>query len=150
MELITLGLSDIKFKNQFGDGDPSTFDSPSPALVQSLIGFPSASGAIVTKDSAMRCVTFLSGVKRLADDIAVMPLITYERRMADGRQRTKRALDHALYSVLKDVPNPYTTSFQLRWAMVMSLLTNGNYYVQKIENQKGDVLGLYMLNPWCV
>lgn len=150
MKLTLLDLSEAKVLNQFGDNSPSTLDSPSPALVQSLIGFPSASGSIVTKDSAIRCVTFLSGVKRLADDIAKMPIITYERTEVDGRQRTRKAIDRAIYSVLKDVPNPWSTSFQLRWAMVFSLLTNGNYYVQKIENSLGEVVSLMHLNPWCV
>lgn len=156
-DLTTLDLSyePTKIKNQqFGDGDPSTFDSPSPALVQSLIGFPSASGAIVTKDSAMRCITFLSGVHRLSQDIAKMPFHTFQKTEEKGRDgnmytRTRKAYDHPIYPLLHSVPNPWSTAYQLRYAMVMSLLTNGNFYVQKIENKLG-LTGLMLLNPWCV
>src|SRR5689334_10445782 len=87
------------------------FQMTDPGFVQALIGLPTYSGKTVSRTTALRCVTFLSAVKMLAGDVAKMPLITYERRLEKGKQRTNKALDNPLYPVLKDVPNPWMTSF---------------------------------------
>src|ERR1017187_712568 len=75
----------------------STLGNPSPSLVESLIGFPSASGIAVTRERAVRCVTFLSGVSRLASDVAKMPLDLMLTTGAQGAEHTSKALDNPLY-----------------------------------------------------
>lgn len=123
----------------------STLDAPSPALIEALVGLPSPSGIVVTKERAIRCVSYLSAVKVLASDIAKMPLFLME---SDGIH-TKKAIDEPLYFLLKEAPNPWMTSYQLRWANVFYLLTNGNFYVQIVRNGLG-IKQLMPLNPWCV
>lgn len=130
--------------------DASTLASPSADLIQSLIGYPTSSGKTVTKDTAIRVASFLSGVKMLASDLAKMPLILRQSSMVDGRQRTEKALDEPLYSLLKDCPNQWMTSYQLRFYLASQLVTNSNCFCQIIRNAKGDILSLNPLNAWYV
>src|SRR5580658_1074181 len=98
--------------------------------------------------TAMRVASFLACVKMLASDIAKYPLILRETTTTAGRIRTTPAVDEPLYTILKDVPNQWQTSFQLRFFLASQLLTNGNCFCQIIRNQKGDVLSLNPLNSW--
>jgi HK97 family phage portal protein len=90
----------------------------------------------------------LSSVKMLANDIAKMPLILRETKEVDGRQRTQPAINDPLYSILKDVPNRWQTSYQLRWFLASQLIMKGACYCQKITDQKGDTIELIPLNAW--
>jgi HK97 family phage portal protein len=150
MPLTLLDLTEAKAQFRNSAEGASTLANPSPGLMQALVGLPTASGVVVTKDRALRCVTYLSAVKMLANDIAKMPLYTMETKIEDGRQRTRKALDNSLYSILKDVPNQWMTSFQLRWANVFHLFTQGNFYIQKVKNGLGDIVALVPLDPWYV
>jgi HK97 family phage portal protein len=128
--------------------ESSTLDNPSAALIEALIGFPTAAGTIVTRDTAIRIVSFLSGVKMLCNDIAKMPLVLMETSLVNGQQRTRKAIANSLYSVLKDVPNQWMTSYQMRWFNAFQLITNGNFYNQVIRNGVGEVLQINPLNAW--
>ena len=130
--------------------DASTLASPSADLIQSLIGYPTSSGKTVTKDTAIRVASFLSGVRMLASDLAKMPLILRETSLVNDRRRTAPALNEPLYSLLKDCPNQWQTSYQLRWFLCFQLITNSNCFCQIIRNAKGDILALNPLNAWYV
>ena len=58
-----------------------------------------------------------------------------------------KALDHPLYRLLHDEPNPEMTSFNFRETLMGHLLLYGNAYAQIIRNGKGEVIGLYPLMP---
>jgi HK97 family phage portal protein len=122
--------------------------APSADLVQSLLGFPAAAGKPVTRATAIRVAAVLSSVKVLANDIAKMPLILHETKDVDGHQRRQHALKDPLYSLLKDIPNRWQTSYQLRWFLASQLIMKGACYCQKITDQKGDVVELVPLNAW--
>jgi HK97 family phage portal protein len=96
----------------------------------------------------MRVAAFLSGVKTLANDIAKMPLILREIKTVSGRQRTQPALDNPLYTILKDAPNAWQTSYQLRWFLASQLIMKGNCFCQKITDQTGTIIGLNPLDAW--
>lgn len=134
-----------KFLNQ-----AETYSVADPQLVRALHGYATYAGKAVTKDTAVRCASFLSGVKMLANDVAKMPRITFERKMVNGRQRTSQATNNPLYSILKDVPNQWMTAFQLTWMQIFHLFMNGNFYIQKVTNQAGDIVSLMPLNPWLI
>ena len=87
------------FKNDSG----STLANPSADLIQALVGFPTAAGKVVTRETAVRVASFLSGVKILSSDIAKMPLILRSRTENGGRVRTQHALANPLYSDRKSV-----------------------------------------------
>lgn len=59
----------------------------------------------------------------------------------------EKALDHPLYLLLHDEPNPEMTSFNFRETLMGHLLLYGNAYAQIIRNGKGEVIGLYPLMP---
>jgi len=127
------------------------FTLADPNLVRALTGVITAAGKPVTRDTALRCASFFSGVKMLANDVAKMPVIMFERTLAKGgRQRTSKALKQPLYWLLKDVPNPWMTAFQLRWIQVFHLFFEGNFYIQKVEDGAGRPLQLMPLNPWYI
>ena len=87
-------------------------------------------------------------MKVLANDIAKMPLILHETKEVGGHQRTQHAINDPLYSLLKDIPNRWQTSYQLRWFLASQLIMKGACYCQKITDQKGDVVELVPLNAW--
>ena len=125
-----------KFRN---DG-ASTLAAPSAELLQALMGFPTAAGKPVTRATAVRIISFLSGVKMLANDIAKMPLVLRETSIVDGRQRTRPAINDPLYSILKDCPNDWQTSYQMRWFLASQLIMASNCFCQKIMTKDGTKL----------
>jgi HK97 family phage portal protein len=148
MELISLNLPSPEGFTKFRNDGASTLAAPSADLVQALMGFPAAAGKAVTRTTAIRVAAFLSAVKTLANDIAKMPLILHETKTEGGRSRTQHAISNPLYSILKDCPNDWQTSFQLRWFLASQLIMNGNCFCQKIEDQAGRLLALVPLDAW--
>lgn len=57
------------------------------------------------------------------------------------------ALDHPLYLLLHEEPNPEMSSFVFRETLMTHLLLWGNAYAQIIRNGKGEVVALYPLMP---
>ena len=51
----------------------------------------------------------------------------------------ERALDHPLYRLLHDEPNPEMTSFVFRETLMTHLPLCGNAYAQVIRNGRGEV-----------
>jgi HK97 family phage portal protein len=134
--------------NPFLNIGESTLASPSSELVHALVGLPASSGKVVTRETAIRVAAFLGGVKMLSNDLAKMPLILRETKKVAGRQRTQPAIDEPLYSLLKDCPNSYQTSYQMRWFLASQLIMASNCYCQKITDQAGDITALVPLNAW--
>jgi HK97 family phage portal protein len=132
------------------DGEASTLANPSADFIQSLVGFPTAAGKTVTRATAIRVASFLSGVKILSNDIAKMPLILRSTTTTGGRVRTGAALNNPLYTLLKDCPNQWQTSYQLRWFLASQLLMASNCFCQIIRDGKGDIIALNPLNAWNV
>ena len=102
------------------------------------------SGKAVTERSAMQMTAVYSCVRILAEAIAGLPLHLY-RYGEDGSK--EKALDHPLYALLHDEPNPEMTSFVFRETLMTHLLLWGNAYAQIIRNGKGEVVALYPLMP---
>lgn len=104
----------------------------------------STSGKAVTERSAMQMTAVYSCVRILAEAIAGLPLHLY-RYTPDGSK--VKAVDHPLYLLLHDEPNPEMSSFVFREALMTHLLLWGNAYAQIIRNGKGEVIALYPLMP---
>ena len=137
------------FKSKFRNDGASTLAAPSAELLQALMGFPTAAGKPVTRATASRIICFLSGVNRLACDIAKMDLILRETTIVDGRQRTRPAINDPLYPILRDCPNEFQTSYQQRWFLASQLIMAGNCFAQKITRKSdGQLLALWPLNAW--
>ena len=104
----------------------------------------STSGKTVTERSAMQMTAVYSCVRILAEAIAGLPLHVYRYNSDGGKEK---ALDHSLYLILHDEPNPEMSSFVFRETLMTHLLLWGNAYAQIIRNSKGEVMALYPLMP---
>ena len=103
----------------------------------------SIAGKTVTERTAMQMTAVYACVRILAESIAGLPLHLYRYR-GEGKEK---ALDHPLYTLLHDEPNPEMTSFIFRESLMTHLLLWGNAYAQVIRNGKGQVTALYPLLP---
>lgn len=85
-----------------------------------------------------------SCVRILSEAVAGLPLQFYRYNDNGGKEK---AVDHPLYFLLHDEPNPEMTSFVFRETLMTHLLLWGNAYSQIIRNGKGEVVALYPLMP---
>ena len=102
------------------------------------------SGKAVTERSAMQMTAVYSCVRILAEAVAGLPLHLYRYKEDGGKEK---AIDHPLYLLLHDEPNPEMSSFVFRETLMTHLLLWGNAYAQIIRNGKGEVVALYPLMP---
>ena len=122
-------------------------DKPKNSTVGSGYSFffgGTTSGKRVNEMSAMQMTAVYSCVRILAEAVAGLPLHLY--RYTDSGSKEK-AIEHPLYRLLHDEPNPEMTSFIFRETLMTHLLLWGNAYAQIVRNGKGEVLGLYPLMP---
>ena len=104
----------------------------------------STAGKPVTERSAMQMTAVYSCVRILSEAVAGLPLHLYRYKEDGGKEK---ALDHPLYHLLHDEPNPEMSSFVFRETLMTHLLLWGNAYAQVIRNGKGEVIALYPLMP---
>ena len=129
--LSTLFRSRASPKNNFWQSAHTFFFGPTP------------SGQTVNERTAMSTSAVYACVRVLAETIASLPLHTY-RRHEGGKEK---AVDHDLYPLLHDAPNPEMTSFVFRELMMTHLLLWGNAYAQILRDGRHRVLALYPLMP---
>lgn len=77
------------------------------------------SGKMVTERSAMQMTAVYSCVRILAEAVAGLPLHLYKYTDGGGKEK---ALDHPLYRLLHDEPNPEMSSFVFRETLMTHLL----------------------------
>ena len=102
------------------------------------------SGKAVTERSAMQMTAVYSCVRILSEAVAGLPLHFYKYTDSGGKAM---ALDHPLYRLLHDEPNPEMSSFVFRETLMTHLLLWGNAYAQIIRNGKNEIVALYPLMP---
>ena len=120
-------------------------DAPSNSTAGSGYGFfmgSTASGKRVNARSAMQMTAVYSCVRILSEAVAGLPLQFYRYNDNGGKEK---AVDHQLYFLLHDEPNPEMTSFVFRETLMTHLLLWGNAYSQIIRNGKGEIVALYPL-----
>lgn len=103
-----------------------------------------SSGKTVTERSAMQMTAVYACVRILSEAIAGLPLHLYRYKPDGGKEK---AIDHPLYLILHDEPNPEMSSFVFRETLMTHLLLFGNAYAQVIRNGKGEVIAMYPLMP---
>ena len=104
----------------------------------------STSGKRVNERSAMQMTAVYSCVRILSEAVAGLPLHFYKYTDSGSKEK---AVEHPLYFLLHDEPNPEMTSFVFRETLMTHLLLWGNAYAQIIRNGKGEVIALYPLMP---
>jgi HK97 family phage portal protein len=103
-----------------------------------------ASGVHVDDRTALTLTSVYSCVRILAESSAMLPLILYKQRPDRGKDR---AVDHPLFPLLRDLPNPEMTSMELRETMMGHLALRGNAFVEIEADARGRVKGLWPLRP---
>ena len=104
----------------------------------------SSAGKYVTERSAMRMTAVYCCVRILSEAVASLPLQFYRYTDDGGKEK---AVEHPLYFLLHDEPNPEMTSFIFRETLMTHLLLWGNAFAQNIRNGKGEIIALYPLMP---
>lgn len=141
-QVIEMGIFDGLFRNK--DKPVPVQNSTAGSGYSFLLGGLTTSGKQVTERSAMQMTAVYCCVRILSEAIAGLPLQFY--KYTDDGSKVK-AVDHPLYFLLHDEPNPEMTSFVFRETLMTHLLLWGNAYAQIIRNGKGEVTALYPLMP---
>ena len=132
----------MKLRNIFKSRDTPRNSTPGQSFIFRYGG--STAGKNVSETSAMQMTAVYACVRILSEAVAGLPLHLYRY----GEKGTKeKAIDHPLYHLLHDEPNPEMTSFIFRETLMTHLLLWGNAYAQIIRNGKGEILALYPLMP---
>lgn len=101
------------------------------------------SGKNVNEMTALQTTAVHACVRILAEAIASLPIHVY-KYTDEGKEQD---VNHQLYYLLHDEPNPDMTSFVFRETLMTHLLIWGNAYAQIIRDGRGQVLALYPLLP---
>jgi len=107
-------------------------------------GARSATGRVVTPDSAMQVAAVFSCVNLLARTLAMLPLTI---RKWEQNGDTSDAPLNPLYGVLRSRPNDWQTSYDFRAMMMGHLCLRGNAYAEILAGRRGAVDQLIPLHP---
>lgn len=117
----------------------ATLARPSPELKEALGVLLSKVGIHVTAKTAIQVAAVFACIRLLAESVASLPLPLY-RKTAKGKEK---ATDRLLYTVLHDVPNPETDSFQFWQSFVVNMLLYGRGYAEVVRNGAGEVAQMW-------
>ncbi len=98
-------------------------------------------------NAALQLSVVWSCVRLIAETIATLPLITYERKVVNGREIRVVAREHPLYYLLHDSPNADMTAVEFWEAVVSQICLWGNAYCLKSYGAAGRIVALDPLNP---
>ena len=119
-------------------------DSPKTVTGAELLElFGGSDNGKITERTSVQQVAVYACVRVLSETIASLPLILY-KRTATGKAR---AVNHSLYQILHDAPNPKMTSFTWRETMLSHLLLWGNCYNEIVATPGGDIKEIWPLEP---
>lgn len=122
-------------KKDFGLTDPDAF---------ALFGLvPSASGVVVTAQSALRVSSVRRAVALISESVATLPFKTY----AEDKQTAK---DHPAYGLVHDWANPWTSAEELRELLTADALLTGGGFAQVARNDAGEAHELHRMDPGAV
>jgi HK97 family phage portal protein len=107
---------------------------------------PTAAGIVVTPDLAVSVPAVYACLSVLAQDVARTP-IKLRRTVAPGT--FEDAIDHPLWELLHDLPNPETSAFTFKQQAMLDLLTHERAYAE-IVRIDGRVTALWRLDPTLV
>lgn len=115
-----------------------------PPWLLSMLGAPtSAAGVDVIPETSITLAAVWDCVNILSQTVGTLPLIVYQ----NGAAGKKKALNHPLWSILHDRPNPEMTSMVWRMVMMTHLGLWGNHYSQIVRDQIGRPIGLWPIHP---
>ncbi len=107
-------------------------------------GRPSQTGVVINNDTAMAYSAVFNAVQVIAGSLASIPFVLYNRIDELAREP---AINHPLYSVLRNQPNGEMDSFTWRETSMNHLLMKGNSYSEIKRDTMGRVIELWPMNP---
>ena len=102
------------------------------------------SGMRVSPDSALRLAAVYACVRILAETMASLPLVIYQRRPDGGKDKVT---DHWLYRLMAKRPNRFQNPFEWREMLQGHLALRGNAFNQIITNPRGEIIELMPIHP---
>lgn len=124
--------------------DPAQPLLPYSALFESLGLGRSDAGVMVNEKQAMRLTTMFGCINIVSQDLSSLPLSVYQR-MPD--KSIREAVDHRLYPILHDQPNPNMTAVTFRAALISSVLAWGNAFALIRRDRAARAISLSPLAP---
>ena len=113
-----------------------------PGMTTSFV-FGEHGGVHINEEKAMCVAAVYACVSYIADYVASLPKITYERT-EKGRNR---ATNHWLYPLVHDDANPYMNDYEFCETLTGHVLLWGNAYAEILRNGTGEVTDLWPLRP---
>jgi len=101
-------------------------------------------GASINTTTAMRVSAVFACVRVIAETVASLPLILYQRVGESGKERAR---SHPLYGLLHDQPNPRMTAMELRENLAGHVCLWGSGYAEVVRDGAGRVRELWPLRP---
>jgi HK97 family phage portal protein len=98
----------------------------------------------VSPDSALRLAAVYACVRILAETMASLPMVVYQRRPDGGKDKVT---DHWLYRLMAKRPNRFQNPFEWREMLQGHLVLRGNAYNQIITNSRGEIIELMPIHP---
>lgn len=124
--------------------NPSTSLADPAAWATTALGIQGTYSSVdVSEGSAMRLGAVAACHRIIAESVASLPLVFYER-LSQGK---RRATEHPLYEVLHDQANPEMTAFTWREVAQHHLCGYGNAYSEIEYTGAGTVKALWPLLP---
>lgn len=130
-----------------GSGEPGASSGDRSPYGEFWFGQVSArtgSGMRVSPDSALRLAAVYACVRILAETMASLPLVVYQRRADGGKDKVT---DHWLYRLMAKRPNRFQNPFEWREMLQGHLALRGNAYNQIITNPRGEIIELMPIHP---
>ncbi|MDL2318399.1 phage portal protein [Eubacteriales bacterium OttesenSCG-928-A19] len=121
-------------------------DKPKDWMQNAITFFLSATsaGKRVTERTALQTSAVYACIRILSESVAGLPVHVFRYREDGG---SEKVMDHPLFGLLHDQPNPEMTSFVFRETLMLHLLLYGNAFAQIIRDGRGRILALYPLLP---
>ena len=122
----------------------STYRAPDDRFFKSITSFETDSGIRVDSERALTLSWVWQAVNIIANDVGKLPLILYDRRNPDNRER---AIAHPAYNIVKRRPNKFMSAKNFRATLTAHALLRGNGLALIVRDGRGVPLELLPLNP---
>lgn len=103
-----------------------------------------ASGSVVSTDTAQNLPAVYCAVNTISEAIASMPVHVYKKNESGDKERQR---SNVLERLLNISPNGYQTAFDFKVALMRSALLTGNAYAEIIYDNAGRVQRIIPLHP---
>jgi HK97 family phage portal protein len=118
-------------------------------LLKAFGSIETASSIQVSAEGSLSHSAVYACIKVITESIAILPIEIFQwTRATNGDvQGKKPALNHQLWPILHDLPNPEMTAVEVIEALVGHVLLRGNAYCHVQRDRAGRILEIWPLRP---